>query len=134
LTDNPAASTLSIEGLTFRYPEGPEALAGVDLELAAGERVALLGGNGAGKSTLLECLPAALSYSGRLEVDDLESSRNRKAVREKIGLVFQDPGEMLFAPSCREEVAYGPLCRKWPVWRKRPTSRRSGCPTARGGG
>lgn len=90
-------------------------LAGVDLRLAAGERVALLGGNGAGKSTLLLCLPAALPYSGRLAVDGLEARGNEKAVRERVGLVFQDPGDMLFAPSCREEVAYGPLCRGWPA-------------------
>jgi len=115
LTDEHPASTLSIEHLAFRYPEGPTVLSGVDLRLAAGERVALLGGNGAGKSTLLLCLPAALPYYGRLAVDGLEARGNEKAVREKIGLVFQDPGEMLFAPSCREEVAYGPLCRGWPA-------------------
>ncbi|MCX7021101.1 MAG: ABC transporter ATP-binding protein [bacterium] len=115
MTDEPTASTLSIKHLGFRYPEGPTVLAGVDLRLAAGERVALMGGNGAGKSTLLSCLPAALPYSGRLAVDGLEARGNEKAVREKIGLVFQDPGDMLFAPSCREEVAYGPLCRKWPA-------------------
>jgi cobalt/nickel transport system ATP-binding protein len=115
LTDAPRASTLVLENLTFRYPEGPTVLAGVDLRLEAGERVALLGGNGAGKSTLLACLPAALPYSGSLAVDGLEARDNRRAVREKVGLVFQDPGEMLFAPSCREEVAYGPLCRGWPA-------------------
>ncbi|HDR06400.1 MAG TPA: ABC transporter ATP-binding protein [Candidatus Coatesbacteria bacterium] len=105
------ASTLAVEGLSYRYPEGPTALAGVGLELAAGEHLALLGGNGAGKSTLLLCLAAALVYSGRLEVDGLEARRNKAAVRERVGLVFQDPGDMLFAPTCREEVAYGPLCR-----------------------
>ncbi|MCK4593312.1 ABC transporter ATP-binding protein [bacterium] len=105
------ASTLTIEGLCFRYPEGPPVLEGISLELAAGERLALLGGNGAGKSTLLLCLPAVLPYGGTLRLDGLVARKNKKAVRQKVGLVFQDPGEMLFAPSCREEVAYGPLCQ-----------------------
>jgi cobalt/nickel transport system ATP-binding protein len=110
----PLASTLSVANLCFAYPEGPPVLEGVDLDLAAGEKLALLGGNGAGKSTLLSCLPAALPYDGTVLVDGLEAGKDKRAVRERVGLVFQDPGEMLFAPSCREEVAYGPLCQGRP--------------------
>ena len=107
----PQASTLTIEGLSLRYSKGPPVLTEVDLALSAGERLALLGGNGAGKSTLLLCLPAAFRYEGSVRVDGEEARDNKDSIRDKVGLVFQDPGEMLFAPSCREEVAYGPLCQ-----------------------
>ncbi|MFT5685904.1 MAG: energy-coupling factor transporter ATP-binding protein EcfA2, partial [Myxococcota bacterium] len=90
----PGARVLSAVGLRHRY-EGTEidALAGVDLTLCAGERVALLGGNGAGKSTLLGLL------SGRIEGGpDLPGTVT----------VPQDPDLALFCPTVAAELAYGP--------------------------
>jgi len=105
------ASKIELDKLSYRYADGHTALAEVSLTLAAGERLAILGGNGAGKSTLLLCLTAAIRYRGSLLVDGIEALRQPKEVRRRVGFVFQNPGEMLFSPNCQEEVAYGPLCQ-----------------------
>lgn len=90
----PGASVLSARGLRYRYGDAEcDALAGVDLSLRTGERVALLGGNGAGKSTLLGLL------SGRLESD---------VVLPGAVTVPQDPDLALFCPTVAAELAYGP--------------------------
>ncbi len=51
---------LRVEGLTLRYPTGKQALAGVDVDVSAGELLIVLGGNGCGKTTLLRCITRAL--------------------------------------------------------------------------
>jgi cobalt transport protein ATP-binding subunit len=102
--------TLHAEGLRFRYPGGREALAGVDLHVAHGERVALLGANGAGKTTLMLHLNGLLRASaGRLEVAGLEvTDSSLRELRARVALVFQDPDDQLFMPTVREDVAFGP--------------------------
>ncbi|MCD4733800.1 energy-coupling factor ABC transporter ATP-binding protein [bacterium] len=105
------ASRVEVDRLSYTYADGHPALAEVSLSLAAGERLAILGGNGAGKSTLLLCLTAVIRYRGSLLVDGIEALRQPKEVRRRVGFVFQNPGEMLFSPNCQEEVAYGPLCQ-----------------------
>jgi cobalt/nickel transport system ATP-binding protein len=105
-----AAGSLVVEGLEFRYPDGHEALSGVDLAIAPGERVALLGPNGAGKTTLVLHLNGILSpAAGRVAVDGLVVGKdNLSEVRRRVGIVFQDPDDQLFMPTVREDVAFGP--------------------------
>jgi len=101
---------LEVTGLRFTYPDGREALRGVDLRVEAGERVALLGPNGAGKTTL------TLHLIGLLEPDagtvtaggvPLGPATVRE-VRRRVGVVFQDPDDQLFMPTVAEDVAFGP--------------------------
>ncbi|MBB5157902.1 energy-coupling factor ABC transporter ATP-binding protein [Saccharopolyspora phatthalungensis] len=101
---------LAAFGLAFRYPDGHRALAGVDLRVERGERVAVLGPNGAGKTTMTLHLNGVLrAESGRIEVGGLPvDSRNLKEIRRRVGLVFQDPDDQLFMPTVREDVAFGP--------------------------
>jgi cobalt/nickel transport system ATP-binding protein len=94
-------------GLTFAYPDGRVALDGVDLDVAEGERVALLGPNGAGKTTLMLHLNGLLRGDGELQVAGLGAGD--RELRERVGLVFQDPDDQLFMPTVREDVAFGPL-------------------------
>ena len=101
---------LDVRGLRFAYPDGSPALAGVDLEVAVGERVAVLGPNGAGKTTLVLQLNGMLEGGeGTITVGGLElGARTRAEVRRRVGIVFQDSDDQLFMPSVRADVAFGP--------------------------
>jgi cobalt/nickel transport system ATP-binding protein len=106
-------AALSITGLTFAYPDGRQALHGIDLTLDEGERVALLGPNGAGKTTLVLHLNGILhGGDGRVEISGLPvTPGDRKAIteiRRRVGIVFQDPDDQLFMPTVAEDVAFGP--------------------------
>jgi cobalt/nickel transport system ATP-binding protein len=96
--------------LRFRYPDGREALRGVNLAVDHGERVAVLGPNGAGKTTFVYHLNGLLRGQGRLEVAGLKVEDGTvRELRPRVGLVFQDPDDQLFMPTVREDVAFGPL-------------------------
>src|SRR5687768_7411640 len=104
---------LEVCGVHFAYPDGSVALRGVDLKLAAGERVALLGPNGAGKTTLVLHLNGILhGGAGTVDVGGLRVDAGDRArlaeIRRRVGLVFQDPDDQLFLPTVAEDVAFGP--------------------------
>ena len=105
--------SLIIEELAFAYPDGNQALYGVNLKVKRGERVALLGPNGAGKTTLILHLNGILSSGhGKVFVGGkLVDNRNKaalKQIRSKVGIVFQDPDDQLFMPTVGQDVAFGP--------------------------
>ncbi len=107
-------ASLEVRGLAYAYPDGHQALYGVDLRIDQGERVALLGPNGAGKTTLVLHLNGILrggrgtvSVAGLPVTPDLSREKLRE-VRRRVGLVFQDPDDQLFLPTVREDVAFGP--------------------------
>lgn len=106
----PPTPVLSVTGLAYAYPDGHQALYGVDLELVEGERVALLGPNGAGKTTLVLHLNGILQPGkGRVEISGLPVTKHHLAeVRRRVGLVFQDPDDQLFMPTVADDVAFGP--------------------------
>ncbi|MEO5663281.1 MAG: ABC transporter ATP-binding protein [Nocardioides sp.] len=101
---------LDVQGLAFAYPDGHQALYGVDLHVHQGERVALLGPNGAGKTTLVLHLNGILAGgAGSVSVSGLPvEKRNLKEIRRRVGIVFQDPDDQLFLGSVRQDVAFGP--------------------------
>jgi cobalt transport protein ATP-binding subunit len=102
---------IELEHLHFAYPDGYEALKGIDLRIAQGEKVALVGPNGAGKSTLLLHLNGIHAPShGTVRVGGTVVDRTTvKRVRADVGLVFQDPDDQLFSPTVFEDVAFGPI-------------------------
>jgi energy-coupling factor transport system ATP-binding protein len=98
------------EGLGFTYPDGTRALDGVDLEIKAGEQVAIIGQNGSGKSTLVRQWNGLLRPTqGAVSIDDRPTAGRRVAELARIvGLAFQDPDRQIFAGRARTEVAFGP--------------------------
>jgi cobalt/nickel transport system ATP-binding protein len=101
---------IDARGLRFRYPNGVTGLDGVDLSVRHGERVAVLGPNGAGKTTLMLHLNGLLAGEGSLSVAGVDvRAGDTRALRARVGLVFQDPDDQLFMPTVREDVAFGPL-------------------------
>jgi cobalt/nickel transport system ATP-binding protein len=103
-------NVVEVRGLRHRYPDGTQALDGVDFHLAAGECVALFGANGSGKTTFVLHLNGLLEGEGEIEICGSRLTRaTASEARTKVGLVFQDSDEQLFLPSVVEDVAFGLL-------------------------
>jgi len=103
--------TIDVDGLTFAYPDGTAALAGVSFHVSHGESIAVVGANGAGKSTLLMHLTGLLTpQAGAVRIGDIPVMRETlPEIRRSVGMVFQDPDDQLFMPSVYEDVAFGPM-------------------------
>jgi cobalt/nickel transport system ATP-binding protein len=105
-----SAPILDVHGLAYAYPDGHQALFGVNLHVHQGERVALLGPNGAGKTTLVLHLNGILTAgAGAVSVSGMPVNKdNLMEIRRRVGVVFQDPDDQLFMPSVRADVEFGP--------------------------
>ena len=110
---------IKIENLEYSYREDDGAavpvLRGLDLEIAKGEYVVILGHNGSGKSTLAKLLSLILTpTAGKIYVDGEDITREDLtddqllALRRKVGMVFQNPDNQLVATVVEEDVAFGP--------------------------
>ena len=108
---SPSTLSVDVRELKFTYPDGFEALKGISLTIAQGEKVALIGPNGAGKSTLMLHLNGINEpASGTVAIAGLPVTRqNIGRIRAAVGLVFQDPDDQLFSPTVYDDVAFGPI-------------------------
>lgn len=104
---------LSTENLSFTYPDGTQALKNINIEIEKGEKVAIIGPNGAGKSTLFSHFNGLTEpTSGCVKIEEKPISFEKDEllkVRQKVGIVFQDPNDQLFAPTVKEDIAFGPM-------------------------
>lgn len=102
---------ISIKNLSYIYPDGIQALDRINLEIGATERVAIIGANGSGKSTLLLHLNGILMpQQGEMVVGEMPIiAPNLTAIRNFVGIVFQNPDDQLFMPTVWEDVAFGPM-------------------------
>jgi energy-coupling factor transporter ATP-binding protein EcfA2 len=96
--------------VSFAYGDGPLVLDGIDLKVYPGDQIAILGPNGAGKSTLVKHAIGLLKPThGQVLIDGIDSRKITVAQNARsVGYVFQSPTHMLFAPTVREELGFGP--------------------------
>ena len=112
------SSFIEIKDLHFSYvndleepPVKTEVLKGINLNIEKGEFVAVLGHNGSGKSTLAKCINAInLPESGAVYVNGMDTldENNLLPIREKVGMVFQNPDNQIVTTIVEEDVAFGP--------------------------
>jgi cobalt/nickel transport system ATP-binding protein len=106
-------NVLEARELRYAYAGGVAALDGLDLTVARGQRLAILGANGAGKTTVLLHLNGTLKPSAGAVLHDGRPIAYDRAglagLRRRVGLVLQDPDDQLFAPTVAEDVSFGPL-------------------------
>lgn len=109
----PGDVVASMRDVHFNYPNGVQALRGIDLDLRAGQIVALMGANGAGKTTLAKQLNGLLRPTDGSVLIGGEEIAGRPAwqVSRQVGYVFQNPDHQLFNPTVADELAYG--IRHW---------------------
>lgn len=102
---------ISIQQLNYTYPDGTDALRGINLSIHASERVALVGANGSGKSTLLLHFNGILlPQAGTVIVGEYPvEAQHLKHIRNFVGLVFQNPDDQLFMPTVGEDISFGPM-------------------------
>lgn len=102
---------LSVKIGSFRYPDGTEALSQIETEIRKGEFVGILGSNGSGKTTLLKIMDGLIKdFKGSVYLDGIDLRKlSPKEIYKKVGLIFQNPDDQLFAPTVYEDVAFGPI-------------------------
>lgn len=107
---------LHVRDISVQYnaSDARYALRNISFSIKAGERVALIGANGAGKSTLLLALCGVLwPESGEIAVEGVAlEKKTLRALRQRIGMVFQNPDDQLFMPTIYEDIAFGPRNEK----------------------
>ena len=105
-------SIVTVHNLSYRYPDGTEALREISFEIGEGESVALMGPNGAGKTTLFLHLNGLLTGNTgivRMFGSVLDGKKSLREIRRRVGIVFQNPEDQLFCPTVFDDVAFGPL-------------------------
>jgi len=102
---------IELDHVSFQYPSASiAALDDVSLAIHEGERVALVGANGSGKTTLARLLNALyLPTGGRVRIAGMDTSdlAQHRAIRQVVGMVFQNPEDQLVAAVVEEDVAFG---------------------------
>lgn len=96
---------------SFKYPDGTIALTDINLDVKRGEFMGILGSNGSGKTTLLKIMDGLLKdYKGDVFLDGADIRKlSPREIYRKVGLIFQNPDDQLFAATVFEDVAFGPI-------------------------
>jgi len=96
--------------LFYAYPDGHQAVNGISFRIHHGESVGVIGANGAGKSTLLMLLNGILTPSrGEVIIGEIKLNQSTlNMIRQRLGMVFQNPDDQLFLTTVFDDVAFGP--------------------------
>ncbi|QSO51529.1 energy-coupling factor transporter ATPase [Alicyclobacillus curvatus] len=116
-------SIIEVKGLEHTYlagtPLSHHALKGIDIRIDEGECVAIIGHTGSGKSTLIQHFNGlSIPQTGTVVIDGVNLANakvDRKAVRRKVGLVFQNPEDQIFEKIIGDDIAYGPIKQGLPM-------------------
>lgn len=110
VTEKPDQWAIQAKQISYTYPEGTQALNQINLEVEPGQFVALLASNGSGKTTLLKVLLGMLKpQKGTVKFFGENLAKiSQEDLYQKVGMVFQNPQDQLFAPTVGEDVAFGP--------------------------
>lgn len=108
-----AETILEVKDLHYNYPDGTQAIKGIDFKVEEGQMISILGPNGAGKSTFFLHFNGIIEpTSGEVIIEGETLKYDKKSLlkaRAKVGIVFQNPDDQLFAPTVFEDVAFGPM-------------------------
>ncbi|NYT19213.1 MAG: ATP-binding cassette domain-containing protein [Methanosarcinales archaeon] len=102
---------IRLKGVSYNYPDGRQVLDGIDLQIEKGTFTTIIGDNGSGKSTLVRHMNGLLTPSkGTVYVCEMDTSyhENLRAIRQMVGMVFQDPHSQAVGATVEEDVAFGP--------------------------
>ena len=107
---------LSVKINSFKYPDRTTALSDINLEIRKSEFIGILGSNGSGKTTLLKVMDGLMKdFEGSILLDsDNIKKLSPKEIYKKVGLVFQNPDDQLFATTVFEDVTFGPVNMGFP--------------------
>ena len=100
---------ISINEVTYRYKKGQDILKEINLTIPEKETVVIMGKNGSGKSTLGKLISGIIKpKKGKILIDDLDmaDSKNKEAIRKKIGIVFQNPENQIIFNNVADEVSF----------------------------
>ncbi len=102
---------LSVNISSFKYPDGTTALSDISLNIKKGDFIGIIGSNGSGKTTLLKIMDGLYKdFTGNVFLDGMDIRKlSPKEIYKKMGLIFQNPDEQLFAPTVVEDVSFGPI-------------------------
>ena len=112
MKENEKEAVINFVDLSFAYPSRDYIFKKLSFNFFKGERIGLVGLNGSGKTTLFHLIMGLLNPSGgKIEIFGKERKVENDfiEVRERIGLVFQDPDDQLFSPTVAEDIVFGPL-------------------------
>ena len=103
---------IKLKNISFAYPSRQPIFSKMNFKFSKGQRIGLVGPNGSGKTTLFHLIMGLLKpFEGKIEIFGKERKEERDftEVRERVGLVFQDPDDQLFSPTVADDISFGPL-------------------------
>ena len=110
-------SYIEMKNVSFSYRKGTPVVKGVDLSIEKGEWVSILGHNGSGKSTISKLFMGLLkAQEGEIIIDGMTLNEDTVYdIREKIGIVFQNPDNQFVGVSVEDDIAFGMENLQWTV-------------------